>query len=307
VNPRRAKRLVIGAAVVTVLFVVAVYFALDFAFAEKVSPTKPLLESPTPTAAELRRSFVERGMVPDELSEFVRSFASSTWKRKTAEACERIDASSLYLRARRVDRSPAPALPKFIGEQSRLLFPALVDSFGRSGMGLPWHRIELCAGTVTDGGTGFLLDALHSDGDDVCPVRWTFEQSRTGWQLVDLEELRTGLRLSRLFASNLETGLEPSQKGEWAQTAAGLRDGQLDRVNPVGAPGWVGEIFTKRREKPQPLDESLFGPTPATIAGRVADAIRQGDLAAAAERLAEGRLRFPVSPTLDALATVLGW
>lgn len=225
-SERALKRLVIGGAIAAVALVLTVYFAFDFVV--KPPPASPPMtrERPGTRESEIVAAFTAPPLrdLPGDIDTLLGGFASSLRANRTAEACERFDLDSLYSLAKEIDLSPAERLPKYIGSQTPKFFPALTETIGKGGFGLPWDRIEVVSILPLAGGSERIVFARHIDNDRVVPVRWHLMTVGKSLKIKDLEDVQTGDRVSLWFAIQLGTSLSVVQKSEWQAAVTSLRD-----------------------------------------------------------------------------------
>jgi hypothetical protein len=213
------KKVLIGGAAAAVLLVAAVWVGFDLFLVEKVDPKPPEREPAPATAPTFPAAPAD---VPPEITAFFAAFAADVRAGESARAADRFDPVKLYAVAAAGERTPDPPLPKLLGGQFSKLYSTVLESFGRAGFGLPWGRVEVRQVTEEKGDR--LVDVRHIGGDHAVPVRWRLAESPKGLVAVDVEDLRTGLRLSHQFATLLGTGMDEARAAAAADAAKALRD-----------------------------------------------------------------------------------
>lgn len=263
------KKLVIGGAVAAVLLVAAVWVGFDLFLVEKVDPKPPERAAAPTTAPTFPASATD---VSPEITAFFVALAADVRAGEGTRSADRFDPIKLYSVAASVDRTPDPPLPKLIGSQNARLYSTTLEAFGRDGFGLPWARLDIR--NVTEEKGDHLVNIRHIGGDHAVPVRWRLAASPKGLVAVDLEDLRTGLRLSHQFAALLGTGMDEPRATAVSEAARSLRDAMtlLTKENPRRADAALGPA--KRTPLPPAQNRAVLA-----IEGLAAAALNNADKA----------------------------
>jgi len=111
---------------------------------------------------------------------------------------------------------------------------ALVDAVRAGGPGFAPESVEVRQVLPGDGANEFVAAARHRTGGRAATYRWWLVRAGNGWKVFDLEDVRTGVRLSRQAAGQLiRGGVSPEVRAGLA--ALGPAAAKLAAGDPDGA------------------------------------------------------------------------
>lgn len=236
----RAK-IVLGLVVLGVVVLVGgVWLLFDlFLVAPDVPPSKvsPRIVSPTDSGEYFQADGADDTVTRyAEYAAIVREVADAARSREFIKAMNRVDSLSIFDRAQSVDLSPYPPLPRRIGSLDLKLINAINDAFDTDMLGLPWQHVQILHIEAL-GPSEAVAYCRHIDRDTVTAVRWSLTRTDKGIRLTDLEDARTGYRLSQAVACCLGYDLPDAKAADLKRFQHQLDEllRQIDRGDSASA------------------------------------------------------------------------